>query len=171
MVKHEAHSVTVSVNSANSLAKNRGQVVKGFAQDVGQDSPFQMAPKSLDQVQTCAVRRQPVDCDPIRMRLEPFLNPTCVLESSVIAYQASFATGVRLDQGDKEVHSTLPVRNCVRRVVHAAIDDLLLVLTRCRNRWLFLDRRPYSQQRQMPMDFDFVFEHESFRGILLQGIF
>ena len=48
MVKHEAHPVTVSINSADALAECHGQVVKGCEQDVSQDSPLQMAPQSLD---------------------------------------------------------------------------------------------------------------------------
>jgi len=30
MVKHEAHSVTVSINPADALAESRDQAVKGF---------------------------------------------------------------------------------------------------------------------------------------------
>jgi hypothetical protein len=80
MVKHEAHSVAVSINSPDALAEGYGQVVQGFEQDVGQDSPLQMAPQSLDQVQTRAVRRQPVDCDPIGIGL---VGP--ILESEPIS--------------------------------------------------------------------------------------
>jgi hypothetical protein len=75
MVKHESHSVTVSVNSADAFAESRGELVKSFEQDISEDSSFQMAPQSLDQIKTRAVRRQPVDRDAIGIGLEPFLNP------------------------------------------------------------------------------------------------
>ena len=74
MVKHEAHTVTVSVNSPDALAESRRQVVEGFEQDVGQDCSFQMAPQSLDQIQAGAVGWQPVDCDQIGIGLEPLLD-------------------------------------------------------------------------------------------------
>jgi hypothetical protein len=178
MVKHEAHSVTVSINSADALAERRGQFVKACEQDVCQDRSFQMAPQSLDQIQARAVRRQPVDCDPIGIGLEPLLDRTRVVESPVVAHQANPATGVRLDQGDKEdqeIHSTLAVGNCIgdltRRVINAAVDHLLLVLTRCRNLRLLPDRRPHPRERGMPVNLDFVLEDKSLRGILLQGFF
>jgi hypothetical protein len=178
MVKHEAHSVTVSIYSADALAESGGQVVKGFEQDVRQDRSFQMAPQSLDQIEARAVWRQPVDCDPIGIGLEPLLDRACVVESPVVAHQANFATGVRLDQGDKEdqeVRSTLAVGDCVsdlaRRVIHAAVYDLLLVLTRCWDLRLFPDRPPHPRQRRMPVNLDFVLEDKSLRGIFLQGFF
>ena len=102
MVEHEAHAVTVSVNSADALAEGRGQVVEAFEQDVGQDCSFQMAPQSLDQVQTRAVRRQPVDRDPIGIGLEPLLDCTCMVKPTVVAHQANLATSVRLDERDQE---------------------------------------------------------------------
>ena len=51
MVKHEAHAIPVSVNSADTLAERRGQLLKGLEQDVSQDCSFQMAPQPLDHVQ------------------------------------------------------------------------------------------------------------------------
>ena len=178
MVKHEAHSVTVSIDSADALTECHDQVAKGFKQDVGQDSAFQVAPQPLDQVQTWAVRRQPVDRDPVGIGLEPLLDCACAVEPSVVAHQANLATGVRLDQGDEEdqeIHSTLAVGNCVgdlaRRVIHAAVDNLFLVLTRCWNLRLFPDRRPHARQRRMPVNLDFVLEDKGLGGVLFQGFF
>jgi hypothetical protein len=178
MVKHEAHPVAVAIDSADALAEGHDQVVQGFEQDVGQDSPLQMAPQSLDQVQTRAVWRQPVDRDPIGIGLEPLLDCACVVEPSVVAHQANLATGVRLDQGnkeDEEIHPTLTVGNCVgdlaRRVVDAAVDDLFLVLAgrwdlRLRPHWC-----PHPRQSRMPMNLHFVLEDERVRSVLLQGFF
>jgi hypothetical protein len=178
MVKHEAHAVTVSVNSADALAERRGQVVNSFEQDVGQDGPLQMAPQSLDQVQTRAVRRQPVDRDPIRVCREPLPDTASVVKPSVIADQANLATGVRLDQGDKEdeeIRATFAVGDCVgdfaRRVIHAAVHDLLLVLTRCWDLRLFSDRRPHPRQRRMPVKLNLVLEDKGLRGVLPQSFF
>lgn len=178
MIKHEAHSVTVSIYSADALAESSGQVIEGFKQDVCQDRSLQMAPQSLDQIEARAIWRQPVDCDPIRIGLEPLLDRVRVVESPVVAHQANFATGVRPDQGDKEdqkVHSTFAVGDCVsnlaRRVIHAGVYNLLLVLTRCWNLRLFPDRPPHPRQRRMPVNLDFVLEDKSLRGILLQGFF
>ena len=178
MVEHEAHPVTVSINSADAFAESGGQVVKGFEQDVSQDSSFQMAPQSLDQIQARGLRRQPVDRDPIGIGLEPLLDHACVVEPPVVAHQANLATGVRLDQGDKEdeeIHSTLAVGECVgdlaRRVIHAAVDDLLLVLAWCWDLRLFADRRPHPRERGMPVNLDFVLEDKSVWGILLQRFF
>jgi hypothetical protein len=178
MVKHEAHSVTVSINSADALAESSGQVVKAFEQYVCQDRSFQMAPKSLDQVETRAVRRQPVDRDPIGIGLDPLLDCTRVVEPPVVTHQANLATSVRLDQGDQEdeeIHSTLAVGNCVgdlaRCIIHAAVHDLLLVLTRCWDLRLLPDRPPHPRQRRMPVNLNFVLEDESLRGILLQRFF
>src|ERR1700756_3772333 len=97
MVKHEAHAIAVSINSADTLAESRGQVVNVFEQDVCQDSSFEMAPQSLDQVQTRTVRRQPVDRNPIGIGLEPLLDCTCVVKPAVVAHQANLATSIRLD--------------------------------------------------------------------------
>ena len=83
MVKHEAHAVTVSINSADSLAESRGQVVNAFEQDVCQDCSFEMASQSLDQIQTRAVQRQPVDRDPIGIGLEPLLDCRCMVKLEV----------------------------------------------------------------------------------------
>jgi hypothetical protein len=178
VIKHETHSVAVSVNSADALAEGRFQFGKGLEQHVRQDCPFQMAPESLNQVQARTVRRQPVNCDSIGIGLEPFLDRSCVVEPAVIGHQANLAAGVRPDQGHKEeekIHAAFAAGNCVgylaRRVINAAVHHLLLILTRCWDLWLFPDSRPHPRQRRMPVNFDFVLEDESFRGILLQGFF
>jgi len=178
VVKHEAHSVAVPVNSADAPSEGCFQVAKGMEQHVSQDCPFQVTPESLDQVQARAVRRQPVDCDPIGISLEPFSDRPRVMKSAIIAHQANLAAGVRLDQGDKKeekIRAAFAVGNSVgdlaRRVINAAVYDFLLILTRCWDLWLFPDWPPHPRQRRMPVNFDFVLEDESFRGVLLQGFF
>jgi hypothetical protein len=100
------------------------------------------------------------------------------MEPSIVAHQANLATGIQLDQGDKEdeeIHPTLAVGNCVgdfaRRVIHTTVDDLLLVLTRCWDLRLFPHWRPHPRQSRVPVNLNLVLEDERLRGVLLQGFF
>ncbi len=178
MVEHEAHSVTVPIDSANTLAERRDQIPQVLEQDVRQDCPLEMAPQPFDEVQARTVRRQPVDRDPVGVGLQPLLDCPRVMEPAIVAYQADLATGVCLDEGnqeDQEVHPALAVgdgvRDLGRRVIDATIDNLLLVLAGCRDLRLGAHRRPHPRQRRMPMDLHLVLENQSLRSVLLQRFF
>jgi hypothetical protein len=178
MVEHKVHAVSMSVDSANSLSECPDQVFQVSEQHVRQDSSLQVSPKALNEIEARAVRWQPEDFDPIAIGCEPVPHSAGVMESAIVAHQADLAAGVRLHQShqkDQEVHAALAVadrvRDLARHVVDAAVDDLFLVLARCRNFRLYSYTRPHPRQHRMSMDLHFVLEDKRLRSILLQGFF
>jgi hypothetical protein len=177
MVKHKAHRLTVALDSTDALAERAHQVCQ-VRKDVRPDGPLQMPPQSLDQVQARAVRRQPEHLEAITRDLEPLLDRLRVMESAVVADQADLPTSRGLEHGEQEDQEVRPALGGSDRahdlacgIVHSAGDNVLLVLSGAGDfRWC-ADRSPQASQWWVPVELDFIWKDQSFRGILLQDFF
>src|SRR5436190_19696702 len=167
MVVHESHCVAFAGQAPNALPEGGDEVVQAVVQDVGEHGAFEVSPQPLNQVQAGAVGRQPVDGDLLAMLLQPGLNRFRGVEAAVVADQDDLLSHVLLDQGHQENQELGPAlgrRQSVGQlacfVVHATIDNLLLILSGSRNFGLLADRSPHSRQRRMAVDLHFVLKDQ-----------
>src|SRR5271166_1498730 len=132
MAEYEAHSFAPSVDPRDSLAEGADKIVHCYKQHVRQDCSLQMSPQSLDQVETWAVRGQPVDLDPVAVLLQPGLYGFGRVEPSIVADQADLLARVNRHQGNQECQEVRPVLTGCDRigdpaggVIDTAVDNPL----------------------------------------------
>lgn len=178
MIEYEPHSVSMSVDSADSSAEGGDEIVHRFEQNIGQHGSFEMAPKPFDQVKIRAVRWQPEDGEAIGVLIQE--RPHClgVMKTGVVANQANLSPRVAPQQDDQEgdeVPAALGVghriNDAARSVIHTSVNHLLLVLSRRGDFRLSADRRPHARQRGVPMNLDLVLEDQGLCRVSLQRVF
>ena len=170
--EHESHLVATTVDSRDSLADRRDQVVERLEQHVGRDGSLQMSPQSLDQVQARAVRRQPENADLFAMLLEPLAHRFGVMESAVVADETDLTTGISPQQR-LQVHQEIGTRlgrsdrvgDPAGRVIHPAVGHGLLILSRSRNLRLRANGCPDPAECEMAMDLDLILVNQDFRAV------
>ena len=178
MIVHETHSFLVPIDSRHTATEGGHQVLDVGEQHVGQHGSFQMAPQSLDQVQTRTVGRQPEDYEAMPVGLQPCLDRLRVMEPTVVADQSNLATGVgghQSDQEAQELASALFVGHGVRHPsggeIDASVHDLLFVLPWGGDFGLSAHGGPHPGERGMTMNLDLILEQQGFRRVATQGFF
>lgn len=154
------------------------EVVHVVEEHVGQHSSFEMSPQTLDEIQVRTVGRQPKDLDQIGIGFEPGMDGLGVMKAAIVADEPDLSPGVggcqRNEKGQK-IHAAFGScnRKCdlARHIVHAAIDDLLLVLSWSWHAWLCSNWAPHPRQCWMAMNLHFVLKYQRFRRVLLYGFF
>lgn len=178
MIEHEAHLVPLGVYGSDPALEGVYEVVDIREQDVGNDCPFQMTPQAFDQVQIGAVRRKPIDLNPLPMTVQPVLHGAGMMIPRVVTHETNFPPRVSTNQHGQEREEVEPAlgvgdrpRDLSRGVVHRAIHHLLLVLAWRGNTWLVPDPRPHPRQQRVRVDFGFVLEDERFGRVFAKRFF
>ena len=94
MIEDEFHFVAMSIDAAHAAAEGRDQIIHRREQNIGQDRSFEMPPQPLNQIETWAVRWQPIDFDFVPVGVQPRPNRLGVVERAIVADQAHFAAAV-----------------------------------------------------------------------------
>lgn len=178
MIKHESHMITMSVNTTDAAPEGGDQIIHRTKQDIGQDRTFQMAPQSFDQVQVRTVRRQPEDAESFRVLRQKRLHRLRVMKAGIVAYQTNLTTGIRLQQ-NRQKGNKVPAAfglshrmdNATGRVIHAAINHLLGVLSGRGNFGLLAFSCPETIQGGQAMQLGFILEDQYFLRTVFRGVF
>ena len=178
MLEHEPHPFAMAIDASDAFAESGHEIIDRLEQHVGQDRAFDVSPKSFDQIEARAIRRQPEDGDLTPVSPEPFAHGLGVMEPAVVADQPDLPAGVHSNQCDeefKEVLTTLGVGDragdLAGGVVYAAVDDLFFILAGSRDLGLLTDRSPHAGQRRMTVDLHLILKDQDFSRAGLSRLF
>ena len=178
MIKHKSHLLAVPVDTGNTMSECGSQIFHRREQYVGQHRAFKVAPKSFNQVQARAIRRQPEHGNPITMTVEPLSDGLGMMESPIVANQANLSPGISGHQGHqkhKEIMAALGLGYCINDlaglVIDSTIDHPLFILPRRRNLGLLAHRAPHLRQGRMPMNLHLILKNQGLLGLIFHRFF